>query len=60
MIQSYGTDNWEINLTSFLDNHETLVQQYASKRTMRKMPVKINGEDLHFLLASITSFKKPL
>lgn len=48
MIQSYGTDNWEINLTSFLDNHEALVQQYASKRTMRKMPVKINGEDFTF------------
>ena len=28
--------------------HETLVNLYASKRSMRKMPVRINGEDFTF------------
>lgn len=48
LIQSYGTDEWEVKLSAFQENHETLVQLYASKRAMRKMPVKINGEDFSF------------
>ena len=48
LIQSYGSDEWERNLAAFLDRHETLVQLYASKRTMRKMPVRINGTDFTF------------
>lgn len=35
-------------MSAFLSGHETLVDLYASKRTMRKMPVKINGEDFTF------------
>ena len=31
-----------------MENHDSLVDLYASKRTMRKMPVKINGEDFTF------------
>ena len=48
LIQSYGTLNWEAAKQSFLSSHETLVDLYASKRTMRKMPVRINGEDFTF------------
>lgn len=48
LIQSYGTGAWESNLSAFLRSHETLVRLYTSKRTMRKMPVKINGEDFTF------------
>ena len=48
LIQSFGTDNWAANLATFLQNHETLVQIYSSKRVRRKMPVKINGEDFTF------------
>ena len=32
----------------FLSSHETLMDIYASKRTMRKMPVRINGENFTF------------
>ncbi len=48
LIQSYGTVEWEHNLSAFLSNHETLVEMYASKRNMKKMPVKINGIDFTF------------
>ena len=48
LIQSYGSDEWERNLAAFKERHETLVQLYASKRTMRKMPVKINDVDFTF------------
>lgn len=48
LIQSFGTANWERSLARFMENHGSLVDLYASKRTMRKMPVKINGEDFTF------------
>lgn len=48
LIQSYVTSVWEGKLSDFLKRHETLVDLYASKRTMRKMPVKIHGEDFTF------------
>lgn len=48
LIQSYGTGTWEGKLSIFLKNHETLIQLYTSKRTMQKMPVKINGKDFTF------------
>ncbi len=48
LIQSYGLYDWEKRLADFKKNHETLVKIYASKKEMRKMPVKINGEDFTF------------
>jgi len=48
LIQSYGSKVWSKNLATFLGNHETLISLYASKRTIRKMPVKINGMDFTF------------
>ena len=48
LIHSYGADNWESEKMKFLKAHETLIDLYASKRTMRKMPVRINGEDFTF------------
>ena len=48
LIQSYGSDEWERKLVTFKKRHESLVQLYASKRTMQKMPVKINGADFTF------------
>lgn len=48
LIQSFGTESWADNLATFQNNHESLVEIYTSKRTMRKMPVKINGENFTF------------
>ena len=48
LIQSYGTNAWKSKLSTFLRHHKTLIDIYASKRIMRKMPVKINGKDFNF------------
>ena len=48
LIHSYRTENWGLEKLEFLSSHETLMDIYASKRTMRKMPVRINGENFTF------------
>lgn len=48
LVQSYGTDLWEGSLASFQLAHTSLVEIYASKRVMQKMPVQINGENFTF------------
>ena len=47
-IQQFGTKGWGAARNTFLSMHESLIDQYASKRTMRKMPVSINGTDFTF------------
>lgn len=48
LTQSYQTEHWHEKLESFLANHESLIDMYASKKQMEKMPVKINGTDFTF------------
>lgn len=48
LIHGFGTAGWERSLKCFMENHDSLVDLYASKRTLRKMPVKINGEEFTF------------
>lgn len=48
LIQSYATNTWKKELSTFLKHHKTLVDLYTSKRTMRKIPMKINGENFNF------------
>lgn len=50
LIRNYRTECWEAEKIKFLQSHETLVDLYASKRTMRKMPVRINGEDFTLII----------
>jgi len=47
-VQQFGTDSWGKAKDVFLSMHESLIHLYASKRTIRKMPVTINGEDFTF------------
>lgn len=48
LLRSFGTEKWADNLAEFQEKHETLVQIYASKRNMIKIPVKINGGNFTF------------
>lgn len=48
LVQSFGTPEWRNHLVAFQKAHSSLVDLYSSKRTMRKMPVQINGEDFTF------------
>ena len=46
VLRNIGTDN--APLKAFMQNHESLIDIYASKKQMEKMPVKINGLDFTF------------
>lgn len=48
LVQHFGTDEWESKLAQFKENHESLIDLYASKKQMEKMPVRINGADFTF------------
>lgn len=43
-----GIDVTDTPLKAFLKNHAKLIDVYASKKQMEKMPVKINGHDFTF------------
>lgn len=48
LIQSYGTSNWPAKLMQFKADHNSLIDLYASKKQVTKMPVRINGADFTF------------
>lgn len=48
LIQTFGTNEWKSQLKEFLQNHETLISKYESKRQLKKIPVKINDALLEF------------
>ena len=48
LIHSYGTDSWDAKKMKFMEAHKTLMELYASKRVLRKMPVQINGKNFTF------------
>ncbi len=48
LIQGIGSFDWEIKLSEFKRLHSSLINLYASKKVMEKMPVKINGENFTF------------
>ena len=48
LIKAFNTPKWEHTKAAFLSAHQSLISLYASKRSMLKMPVKINGKDFTF------------
>ena len=48
LIRSFGTSEWNGKLASFFSKHDSLVEIYASKRKIQKMPVQINGQEFTF------------
>ena len=60
LIQSYGTENWESKLEQFKENHQTLIELYASKKEMEKMPVRINGAGFTFSPGSHNELQKAI
>lgn len=39
ILSDYGTDNWESSKNSWLENKDTLIEQYAKKRDMEMIPL---------------------
>ena len=60
LIKTYKTNNWKKQLKMFLDNHNTLISIYASKKKMQKMPVKINGVNFTFSTGSHNQLQKSI
>ena len=48
LLRSYTSETWDVELETFLNNHQALIELYASKKAVQKMPVQINGEDYSF------------
>lgn len=48
LIQSYGSASWDKKKKNFMSAHESLISQYASKKSVLKMPVRINDSDFTF------------
>lgn len=48
LIRSFRTENWADRKEEFMSSHESLVSLYESKRSIRKMPVNINGDSFTF------------
>ena len=51
LLETYGSQEWEDNLKSYLSVRETLIQQYAREREMNLVPVKIS-DDVQINLSS--------
>ena len=58
VLQNIGRSKKAIK--TFKENHQSLVEMYASKRTMTKMPVKINGEDFTFSAGKHNQLQKAI
>ena len=48
LVRSFDSDKWQSNKAAFFEGHESLIEYYSSKKNMRKMPVKINGNNFTF------------
>ena len=60
VIKSFGTAQWNNMVAAFLRNHEALISQYAAKREIQKIPVKINGVDFTFSTGKHNELQKAI
>jgi hypothetical protein len=60
MIRVYGNDEWKDALEEYTTCHESLIDIYASKKRMQKMPVKINGIDFTFSTGKHNQLQKAI
>lgn len=44
LLRTYGTDEWEKSIRTYLASAETLKQRYAQEREMARIPIVIEGE----------------
>lgn len=52
LFRTYGTDEWEANLETYLASRETLRAKYAAERQMSRIPVTLHdGDEVSFSLS---------
>ena len=60
LIKSFKTSHWDQNLKQFISNHSKLIDLYASKKKMTKMPVKIAGSEYSFSVGKHNQLQKAI
>ena len=48
LVKTFQSSLWEDQKNNFLKSHQNLIDLYSSKKAVRKMPVKINGDEFTF------------
>lgn len=48
LIRTFKNRIWKEELKAFLENHESLISLYSSKRTLKKIAVQINDNEFSF------------
>lgn len=60
ILQSMNCSSFKSNIDFFLQDHEKLMDTYASKKKMTMMPVKINGEEFKFSVGRHNELQKAI
>lgn len=60
ILRKRDTEQWQTVLKKFLNCHQSLIEQYASKKKMSMMPVKINGQDFRFSAGKHNELQKAI
>ena len=60
ILRKRDTEQWQTALKKFLNCHQSLIEQYASKKKMSMMPVKINGQDFRFSAGKHNELQKAI
>lgn len=60
LLRTFETAGWNDNLEHFVARHDSLVDLYASKKSMQKMPVRINGEAFTFSTGKHNQLQKAI
>lgn len=60
LVRSIGSHKAESTISAFLTHHEELIEIYASKKEMTKMPVKINNQEFTFSIGKHNELQKAI
>lgn len=60
LIKTYKTSDWNGSIKDFINTHNSLIELYASKKQLSKMPVKINGNDFTFSAGKHNELQKAI
>lgn len=58
LLKKMDSSDWSRSLQQYQSVHESLIQIYASKKKMQKMPVQINGKAFEFSLGKHNQLQK--
>lgn len=60
LLRKMKTSSWDASIKKFMTYHKKLVEIYASKKQMQKMPVNINNQDYTFSTGKHNELQKAI